>query len=201
MAVSDSSGTLDEVGRLKRLAWADRRPSSVPLIIFGTLVVMYAPLVYNDLSNWAFWYWLVAGPTGFLLCAAWYRRRRTVIGVGSGTGSYVTTGVVVFAAFALVIPLWITALPTIGLALFIIAVRQRNLYLAICAASFGVFGFLASIFTFDNLLYRLAYHLGYFKASDGYFRGASTVVYVVWGVLMVVAGLIALLREVSAASA
>jgi hypothetical protein len=112
-----------------------------------------------------------------------------------------TSGVVLLISFVIVIPLWIIALPTIGLALLMIAVRQRNTYLAICAIFFGVSGFLASIFTFENLLYRLADYLGLFKSANGYFSGASAVVDVVWGLFMVVAGLIAYRRELRVANA
>jgi hypothetical protein len=201
MGTSDSSETLDEVVRLQKLAWADRRPSSVPLFIFGALAILSAPLDYTDLSMWRLFYWLIAGPTGFLLCAAWYRHRRTVIDVGTGRGSYMKTGIVLLVWFLLAFPLWLIALPTIGIALLVIAVRQRNTYLAVCAACFGVIGFLETIFTFDNMLYRLAHYFGLFKSTDGYFNGASTVVCVVWGLLMIAAGLVARKREVSAANA
>jgi hypothetical protein len=201
MGISDSREALDEVGRLQKLAWADRRPSSAPLFIFGALAILSAPLEYNDLSMWRLFYWLIAGPAGFLLCAAWYRHRRAVTGVGAGRGSYMKTGLVLLVSFLLVIPLWMIALPTIGVALLVIAVRQRNVYLAVCAACFGVIGFLESIFTFDNLLYRLAHSFGLFKSTDGYFNGASTLVCVLWGLLMIAAGLVARKREVNAANA
>jgi hypothetical protein len=196
MVTSDSGQLLDDVGRLRKLAWADRRPSSVPLIVFGGLAILSAAFELSDLSLWKLVYWLIAGPTGFLLTAAWYRHRRSTVGVGAGRGSYVKTGVVLLVSFALVLPLWFLALPTIGFALLLIAVRQRNTYLAICATFFGVIGFLASIFTFDNLLYRLANHFGFFKSASGYFSGATAIVDVIWGLLMVAAGLIALKREV-----
>ena len=195
---SASREQLMEIGRLKRLAWADRRPSSIPLFVFGSLVIFAAPLEYSDLSNWRLFYWLIAGPVGFFLTAAWYRHRRVLTGVGAGRGSYLTAGVILLASFLIVIPLWIIALPTIGAALLVIAVRQRNAYLAACAVFFGVVGFLTEIFTFDNLLYRLANSLGLYRKTDGYFTGASTVVYAMWGFLMVIAGLIAYRREVRA---
>jgi hypothetical protein len=201
MGISKSSEMLSEVGRLQRLAWADRRPSSVPLFIFGALAILSAAFELSDLSVWRLVYWLIAGPTGFLLCAAWYKHQRVTTGVGAGRGSYMTSGVVLLISFVIVIPLWIIALPTIGLALLMIAVRQRNTYLAICAIFFGVSGFLASIFTFENLLYRLADYLGLFKSANGYFSGASAVVDVVWGLFMVVAGLIAYRRELRVANA
>jgi hypothetical protein len=201
MGTSESSEVLGEVGRLQKLAWADRRPSSVPLFIFGALAILSSAFELNDLSMWRLVYWLIAGPTGFLLCAAWYEHHRIATGVGAGRGSYMTTGVVLLISFVLVIPLWIIAFPTIGLALLVIAVRQRNTYLAICATFFGVIGFLVSIFTFDNLLYRLANYFGFFKSASGYFSGATAAVDVVWGLLMVGAGLIAYRREIRLANA
>ncbi len=122
-------------------------------------------------------------------------------GVGAGRGSYVKTGVVLTVSFVIVIPLWIVALPTIGFALLVIAVRQRNTYLATCAIFFGVTGFLVSIFTFDNQLYRLAHYLGLFKSSYGYFSWATALVDVIWGLLMMAAGLVAYRREVTGADA
>ena len=201
MGTSESIEVLGEVGRLRKLAWADRRPSSVPLFIFGALAILSAAFELSDLSAWRLFYWLIAGPTGFLLCAAWYNHHRITTGVGAGRGSYATTGVVLLISFVIVIPLWIIALPTIGFALLLIAVRQRNTYLAICATFFGVTGFLVSIFTFDNQLYRLAHYLGLFKSAGGYFSGATAIVDVLWGLLMVAAGLIAHRREVRVVNA
>jgi hypothetical protein len=201
MGISDSGEVLDEVGRLRRLAWADRRPSSVPLFIFGALAILSAAFELSDLSVWRLVYWLIAGPAGFLLCTAWYKNHRIRTGVGAGRGSYMTTGVVLLISFVIVIPLWIIALPTIGFALLLIAVRQRNTYLAICATFFGVIGFLVSIFTFDNQLYRLANYFGFFKSAGGYFSGATAIVDVMWGLLMVAAGLIAHKREVGVVDA
>ena len=199
MVTSDSEQMLDEVGRLRKLVWADRRPSSVPLIIFGALAILSAAFELSDLSLWRLVYWLIAGPTGFLLCAAWYKHRRSTTGVGAGRGSYMKTGVVLLISFAIVIPLWVIALPTIGFALLVIAVRQRNTYLAICATFFGVTGLLVSIF--DNLLYRLANYFGMFKSASGYFSGATAIVDVLWGLLMVMARFIALKREVRVGNA
>jgi len=201
MGTSESSEVLGEVGRLQKLAWADRRPSSVPLFIFGALAILSAAFELSDLSFWKLVYWLIAGPMAFLLCAAWYKRHLVMTGVGPGRGSFLTTGVVLLISFAIVIPLWVIAFPTIGFALLVIAVRQRNTYLAICAICFGVSGFLVSVFTFDNLLYRLADYFGFFKSATGYFSGATAVVDVVWGLLMVVAGLIAFRREIRVANA
>lgn len=200
MDASRSREQLTDLGRLKRLAWADRRPSSVPLFVFGSLVIIAAPLEYGDLSEWRLFYWLIAGPVGFFLTTAWYQHRQVQTGVGSGKGSYSTTGIVVLVSFFLVPLLWFFALPIIGAALFVIALRQRNIYLAVCAVFFGVIGFLTEIFTFDNLLYRLANTLGLYKRTDGYFTGATTVVYLMWGLLMVAAGFVAYRREVRVAN-
>jgi hypothetical protein len=195
MTGAESSGVLVEVDQLQKLASADRRPSSVPLLVFGVLTLGCAAFADDSLSLWALAYWVVAGPAGFLLIAAWYRRRRVQLGVGSGRGSYLKTGLVLLAAFALVLPLWAVPLPTIGVALLVLAVRQRNTYLGICAVAFGLLGGLAKIFVFDNALYRLAEHVGWHKATHGYFNGASIMVYAVIGLLMVVAGFVARQRE------
>lgn len=195
MDPSSATETVTEVERLKKLAWADRRASSVPLFVFGGLMIVSAPLNLNGLSPWRFFYWLMAGPAAFLIVAACYRRRLVRTGVGAGRGSYVATGVVLLVAFLLVIPLWIITLPTIGFALLLIAVKQHNLYLAICAIFFGVMGGLEQIFVFDNMLYRIANRVGMFHSSYGYFSGASTIVYGVLGMMMVGAAVIAKHRE------
>lgn len=195
MGESNSSAVLVEVERLKKLAWADRRPSSVPLLAFGALTVLSAPLAYNDLSLWSLFYWTIAGPIGFLLVAAWYRHRRVQLGVGDGRGSYLKTGFVLLASFVLILPLWAVPIPTIGVALLVLAERQRNVYLAVCALCFGVLGGLANIDVFDNMMYRLAYHLGWHKSSYGYFNGASTIALGVIGLLMILAGIVARARE------
>jgi hypothetical protein len=195
----DATDALKDVERLRRLSEADRRASSVPLVVFGVLTIISAPLVSDGLTVWSFFYWLIAGPAGFLLIAAWFRRRRLRYGIGSGKGSYLKTGLVLLISFVLVPFLWIIPFVTIAIALFVIAVRQRNTYLAVCAVAFGVLGELEGIFFFDNQLYRLAKYFGLYKSASGYFNNATTIVYATIGVLTLFAGLFARRLELKAA--
>jgi hypothetical protein len=184
-----------EAQRLSAQARGDRRPSSVPLLVFGVLTLMAAPFMNEQLSLWSLGYWLVAGPAGFLAIAWLYRRRRLRAGVGSGRGSYAKAAVVLLGAFVLAVPLWIVPVPAIAVFLAVLAIRQRNAYLAACAAGFGVLGGLATFAVLDNLLYGAANALGWFRPGDGYFNGADIIVYAVLGVLMLAAGLLALRSE------
>lgn len=185
---------LSEAARLARRARGDRRPSSVPLLVFGLLVALSA-LVVNEGWWWRLGYWVIAGPVGFLLIAFAYHRRRLQVGLGAGRGSYAMAGLLVLAAFVLVLPLSVAALPTIAAALLVLAARQRNAFLAVCAACFGVVGGLEAFDVFDNLLFRAADHLGWFTSEDGYFSGAPAIVYALAGLLLLGAGLAALAHE------
>lgn len=197
MELSDSDTALQEVRRLRGMARADRRASSIPLIILGTFCLASAPFA-NDLSLWRVVYWLVAGPTGFLLMAAWYSRRRARSGVAAGHAPYGRTGVMLLAGFVLVLPLSAAPLPTIGVALLAIAIRQRNLYLGVFAVVFALVGGLEEFAVFDNLLYRAADGMGWFTRNDGYFSGAPAIVTAVVGLMLLSGGLVALRRERSA---
>jgi hypothetical protein len=77
----------------------------------------------------------------------------------------------------------------------VLAVRQRNAYLALCAVCFGLVGALETFGVFDNLLYETAHQLGWFKPHSSYFNGAPVLIYTLVGVLMVGAGLLALQYE------
>jgi hypothetical protein len=166
----------------------------VPLLVFGALVALSA-LVVNDGWWWRLGYWVIAGPVGFLLIALVYHRRRLQVGVGAGQGSYAMAGLLVLVAFVLVLPLSLASVPTIAAALLVLAVRQRNAFLAVCAVCLGVVGGLEAFDVFDNLLFRAADHLGWFRSEDGYFNGASAIVYGLAGLLLLSAGLAALARE------
>jgi hypothetical protein len=63
-----------------------------------------------------------------------------------------------------------------------------------------VIGGLETFLVFDNLMYRAAYSLGWFRQNYGYFTGASAMVTTLEGLLLLGGGLTALRQEKRSAS-
>jgi hypothetical protein len=190
----DPEGVLNDLDRLRSGARGDRRPSSVPLIVFGALTLLGAPLLGEGMLLWRTLYWAVGGPVGFLAIAWWYRHRRVQTGGGAGRGSYAKTGLFLLTSF-LLLPLLAVQMPAVAIALLVLALVQRNTYLAAFAVVFGVVGALETFDVLDNLAYRAAFRAGWFQNRDGYFGAAPSVVYGLLGLILVGAGLVALARE------
>ena len=189
MATDDVRGLLGEADRLKARARADQRRSSVPLLVFGALVVGYGP-VSASTPGLPGLYWLVAGP-GALATIWWWRGRHARrIGAGPGRGPYGRTAVALALVLFVALPV-LFLLPTaaVALMLLIVAWRQHNGYLAGGAVVLGVVGGLEDLAFFDNRLYDLARLLGLFAEQEGYFRGAPVIVYGLLGLALVLAGL------------
>jgi hypothetical protein len=184
----DARAMLEDTERLRRRARADRRPSSVPLLVFAYLTVLGAPLAAGRLWPLGQYYWLVAGPVGFLLVGWWYRRQQVRSGVGHGRGSWAVTGAVVLLALLQLPVLWLSPFVTVAAGLLGVAVLQRNPYLACWAVVFGVVGTLEQFLVLSN---RLSGRL----AGDVVGDSGSALVYGALGVLLLVAGLVALHRE------
>ena len=201
MVYAESNDALVSVERLQEQARNDRRPSSVPLLVFGALALAYTPLADDTLSLWSLAYWVVAGPAGFLLTAWWYRHRRTRIGIGAGRAPYAKVGLIVLVSFALILPLWALQIPTIGVGLLVLAKRQRNTYLGAFAAFITVFGLLDQFSdTLVNLSYHAAYAVGLFRQNDGYFNEAPAIINALAGMVLLCGGFVALQRERRAGS-
>ncbi|HEV2917954.1 MAG TPA: hypothetical protein VG673_01740, partial [Actinomycetota bacterium] len=158
----DARALLDDTERLRRRARADRHPSSVPLLVFASLTLLGAPLAVGRLWPLGQYYWLLAGPVGFVVVGWWYRRQQVRSGVGQGRGSWTIAGVSVLLALVLLPILWISPLPAVAAGLVAIAVLQRNAYLAVWAVLFGVLGTLEQFFVLSNRLYDLAQWRGWF---------------------------------------
>jgi hypothetical protein len=92
---------LRDAERLRRRARGDRHASSVPLLIFGGLTVISAPLTLPRLFPWGDVFWMLAGPAGFLVTGWWYRRQQTRSGIGEGRGSWTVAGVSILLGLAL----------------------------------------------------------------------------------------------------
>jgi hypothetical protein len=191
----DARALLDDAERLRRRTRADRHPSSVPLLVFAYLTLFWAPLAVTPrFLTFSHLYWVVAGPIGFLVIGWWYRRQEVRSGVGQGRGSYTLAGVSVLLALLLVPFLWFSALPAVAAGLVAIAVLQRNLYLAFWAVVFGLLGTLEDFFVLSNRLHELALWQVWFPEPRDDDLGQS-IVYGALGVLLLVAGLVALHRE------
>jgi hypothetical protein len=180
----DARALLDDAERLRRRARADRHPSSVPLLVFASLTLFGAPLAVGRLWPLGQYYWLLAGPVGFVVVGWWYRRQQVRDGVGPGRGSYTAAGASVLLALVLLPLLWFLPMATIAAGLVAMAVLQRNPYLAFWAVTFGVVGTLEQFFVLSN-------RLGGLVSPDL----GPPVVFGALGVLLLVAGLVARHRE------
>ncbi len=85
MRPTDTRELLHEVEGVRRRAQADRRATSVPLLVFGGLALLDAVLrVASDpFRNFAL---VLLAPIGFALVALYYRRREIETGVGRRAG-------------------------------------------------------------------------------------------------------------------
>jgi hypothetical protein len=164
---------LAETEHLRARARADSHPSSVPLIVFGLLTLVGAPHVEAaPLTSLGWLYWIIAPPAGCLAIMWWYRRHRARTGVGSSQISYLIAAPALLVAFFL-FPGWLFQFPMIAVALLVIAIRQQNWYLSAWAVAFGGLGIAPYA---EPPLSPVAWHA-------------------LLGLLLVGAGLVALLRE------
>jgi hypothetical protein len=185
---------INEVGDIRHRVRRDLRATSVPLLVFGAITLIDAVLRagVDPIGNAAL---LVLAPVGFFVVALYYRRRESVIGIGGRTRPYVVAALVTLLCLPLLLAFGAYAL--VGVALLVIAVRQRNLYLGVWAIVFGVVGGLESIYLISNRLYSVDQALGLWRAQDGYFSWAPSLEYGALGVVLISAGLYAHRREVA----
>ena len=183
---------LEEVEGVRRRARADRRPTSVPLLVFGAITLVDALLqtATDPFRNFGL---VFLGPIGFALVALHYQRREVETGVGRPARPYLIAAVVslLFVPFFVLLG----AQVLVGLGLLVIAVGQRNRYLSLWAVVCGVVGGLEAFYVFSNRLYELAEAFGFYSDSYGYFSWASSVVFGLLGLALVLAGLHARRRE------
>jgi hypothetical protein len=195
---TDAQALLRDAERLRRRARADRHASSVPLLIFGALTVISAPLALPAMWPWGDEFWLLAGPAGLLAISWWCRRQQARSGVGAGRGSWTVAGISVLLAFVVVPLVSIAPLPVVAAGLLVVAALQRNRYLAAWAVVLGVLGGLERFFVLSNRLYDLAEWLGWSREPGGYWLLddlTQPIVFAALGGLLLAAGLVALRRE------
>jgi hypothetical protein len=191
----------------RRRARADLRAAWFPLVVFGILTLVGAPLYAQQLSfgpsafPWVYLYWLVAGSAGYLAVARHYRRREAELGIGASVVAYVWVGVGLFLftlellnpGLLLAVPFsWIGLLPrvwlipgfapivSIGAGLLVLAWVERSPSLAVFGAAFSVVATLSGLYFFDNRLYFSAWY-------------QSIVDVIVLGLILLAAGLVSLL--------
>jgi len=169
----------------RRRARADLRAEWFPLLVFGILTLVSAPLYAQQLSfgpstvPWVDLYWLVAGSFGYIAVARYYRRREAELGIGSSVAPYVWVGLGLFLfTFGLLNP-FLFAVPFAGMALFtfgvwlipgfapivaigagllVLARVERSVSLAVFGACFSVVATLGGLYFFDNRLYFSAWY-------------------------------------------
>jgi len=180
---------LGDVGAVQRRVKGDRRATSVPLIVFGSITLIAA--VIEPMVDWAGTLALfLLAPVGILSVALIYRRREIAFGLGSRERSYTVAAI----STLLLLPILGLALGSyalVGIALIIIAMLQRNLQLAIWALVFGVVGLLEHLSLISNRVYSLTDTLGIYRSNDGYFSWSSSLVFGILGLALVVGGLLA----------
>jgi tellurite resistance protein TehA-like permease len=179
---------LGDVGDVQRRVKGDRRATSVPLIVFGSITLIAA--VIQPMVDWAGTLALLLAPVGFLSVALIYRRREIAFGLGGRERAYTVAAI----STLLLLPILGLALGSyalVGIALIIIAMLQRNLQLAIWALVFGVVGGLEHLSLISNRLYSLTDTLGIYRSNDGYFSWSSSLVFGILGLALIVGGLLA----------
>lgn len=174
MASLEISGLVAEQERLRARARGQRRQSSAPLLGLASLVTGAAAisLVAGDQVVDAP-YWLVAGPLVLLVVRAWHARNERRLGIGRGPGSY---GWAAALTTVLMVPaVLLVPMAAVCAGLLLVAVQQRNGYLARWSVVLGALGSLANLGFWDNRLYELNNWLhGYQAAREGYFEHAGT---------------------------
>jgi hypothetical protein len=178
MDAHQASDLLHQTQRLTARARVDRHWTWLPLVVFGGLSLLAAPLYHTSIGLWApLVYWLVAGPIGYTICARYHRARRQRTGIGGvPVGPYVTTGVLLLLGLLLLTPFHLEFF-AIALALLRLAWRERSRSLAVVAAVFCGLSLLASLYNTENL-----YH--YYGAF------ADSIEVVVLGAFLLGAGLV-----------
>ncbi len=180
---------LGDVGAVQRRVKGDRRATSVPLIVFGSITLIAA--VIEPMVSWAGTLVLVLlAPVGFLSVALIYRRREIAVGLGGRERAYTVAAILTLLLLP-ILGLALGSYSLVGIALMIIAMLQRNLQLAIWALVFGVVGGLEHLSLISNRLYSLADTLGLYRSDDGYFSWSSSLVFGILGLALIVGGLLA----------
>ncbi|HEX7804703.1 MAG TPA: hypothetical protein VF413_00935 [Cellulomonas sp.] len=199
MTSTDPDQLLPDLDRLRARVRADQRATSVPMLVFGALIVAYAAIggVYAGQLHaegrhlTLLVYWPLATMVG--LVALWWsaRRRAGQGGVGEGQRTYRSATRAYLVALAVILVLFLPVLfigvfiPLIWPAavLVVIAAWQRNRLLGTWGAAIGLVG------GAEGLLVMANQDLG------SVWGWLQPVVYVALGLALVVGGLVIRRRE------
>lgn len=193
MDATEAQDLLQEVEGVRRRARADRRATSLPLLVFGSLTLVGA-LLQTLTAPYPNYGLVFLGPIGFALVALCYRRREIRTGVGRPARSYLVAAVVTLLFVPSFVLLGSPVLS--GLGLLGIAAWQRDRYLGLWAVVCGVVGGLEAFAVLSNRLYDVSDALGFHSDTSGYFSWSSSLVFGMLGLALVLAGLHARRREV-----
>ena len=191
MTSSSLSGTdtLNDLTRLKQQVRADRRATSIPLVVFGAIAAFAA--LFRDPSHGAAWvYWALAVPVAFALVWGVYRRRENAEGVGTRATAYGRTAIA-FAVVTVLMPTVFVFLgapaAAAGVALAVIGLMQRNIALSAIGLLFGVVAGLEAWYVISNRIDDLAGH---------YVAWGDNLVMATLGLVLLVAGVTCHRQEV-----
>lgn len=170
---------LDDLAALRASTRGDLRPTSVPLLVFGLLLLVAAALPAATFSlPWSA-YWLVAGPLGFALIAARYRRTERDVGVGDLSRHYgvgaIGAAVVVAMVFSVLL-LIVSPLAGAGVALMVVSRVTRDGWVAAAGVALLVLGLLEPWFILSNRVFDAAQLFGTPDASETIFRYSRNIV-------------------------
>lgn len=173
------SEVLDDLAALRASTRSDVRPTSVPLFVFGALLLVAAALPDAGFDlPWAA-YWLVAGPLGFGLIAWRYRRTEGEVGVGDlsrpyrvgAIGAAVLIGMV-FSVFLLLV----APLAGAGVSLIVVSRVARDRWVMAAGLTLLLLGLLEPWFILSNRVIEVAEVFGDFDGSETIFRYSRNIV-------------------------
>jgi hypothetical protein len=204
MEAAETQALVADLESLKRRARADRRATSLPLLTFGAIALAGAAITAasGTVSNWTFFYWILAVPAGFGFLAWRQQRRAALTGVGGGNEPYRWFALGFPLLFVIPLGLLVITFPLAAIAagLLYVAARQHNRYLGICAAVFGIVGTVeVSFAVVRNRLYEVTRALGFHEEKYGYFSWADALALGLLAGFLLGAGLVARRRETRAA--
>ena len=185
---------LHDLDALRASTRAQLQPTSLPLLVFGGLLLIAAALPSATFDfPWSA-YWLVAAPGAFAFIAARYRRIEGEVGVGDRSRHYrlaAVGAVVIGFMIASLLIFLVSPLAGAGVALFAVARATRDRGLTVAAAVLVVFGLLEPWFILSNRVYEVGKLVGDPDGSERIFRYSRNIVTAVVALGIIAAGTIA----------
>lgn len=196
-AESAEPGVLDDLEALRASTRVDLRPTSVPLIVFGLLLLLAAMLPEATFElPWSA-YWAVAGPLGFAFVAYWYRRIEREVGIGDLSRHYAAGAIgtaLLIAMAASVFIFFVSPLAGAGVSLLVVARASRGRWIGAVGGVLLVLGLLEPWFILSNRVFEIAQLFGHPDGSEAIFRYSRNVIAGVIAAGVLAAGIIARLQ-------